>query len=356
MAVYFVFRSNIAGPGCRHVHRVEVDSIIEVFRANWKPTDEEGLRDDGALCPEAEKVFGPGHWCLGELAYDAEENVLGAPVDLADLHRRLTRLAERGALNGLQVGTHHIGLIDTDDVFEYGLYIFDDHYAASHPAQAAFLLHDGWQLPGNAGDGVFLSSEEVLEAPAAGNGEGCTFVAFLTIEDYSGLSNTVADGLLCRIIGLRLPELPRYLLQITGDVYRFPVILRALSLGTHHFAVHGEGEERGFLRTLRADPADGVTWAVYSDWLADHGYSSPGQRLLAETLRRCPGSRWGEADGERTDPVIVHPHLAQACKQGAARGSQKGFHHIIAFDDLWASAHADLATGILRFASRWDVL
>jgi hypothetical protein len=32
------------------------------------------------------------------------------------------------------------------------------------------------------------------------------------------------------------------------------------------------------------------------------------------------------------------------------------FHQWILFDDVWASAHADLANALLRFARRWDVL
>jgi hypothetical protein len=32
------------------------------------------------------------------------------------------------------------------------------------------------------------------------------------------------------------------------------------------------------------------------------------------------------------------------------------YHHWALFDDLWVSAHADLANSLLRFASRWDVL
>jgi hypothetical protein len=32
------------------------------------------------------------------------------------------------------------------------------------------------------------------------------------------------------------------------------------------------------------------------------------------------------------------------------------YHQWYLFDDLWASAHPDLANAILRYASRWDVL
>jgi hypothetical protein len=35
---------------------------------------------------------------------------------------------------------------------------------------------------------------------------------------------------------------------------------------------------------------------------------------------------------------------------------QNYFDHWIIFDDLWASAHADLANSLIRQLDRWDVL
>ena len=50
-------------------------------------------------------------------------------------------------------------------------------------------------------------------------------------------------------------------------------------------------------------------------------------------------------------------HLAQACKHvGAGSRQGKEYHQWIFFDDVWASAHTELANGLLRFAARWDVL
>jgi hypothetical protein len=36
--------------------------------------------------------------------------------------------------------------------------------------------------------------------------------------------------------------------------------------------------------------------------------------------------------------------------------SLAAYHQWIVFDDLWASAHSDLANGLLAWASGWDVL
>src|SRR5205823_4212450 len=51
----------------------------------------------------------------------------------------------------------------------------------------------------------------------------------------------------------------------------------------------------------------------------------------------------------------VEDHLAQLCLH-MAEGDYPYFHQWIFFDDLWATAHPDLANAILRFAARWDVL
>jgi hypothetical protein len=53
--------------------------------------------------------------------------------------------------------------------------------------------------------------------------------------------------------------------------------------------------------------------------------------------------------------IHVEEHLAQMCLDGSWT-DEPYFGQWIFFDDLWASAHADLANAILHFAARWDVL
>src|SRR5262249_38987059 len=53
--------------------------------------------------------------------------------------------------------------------------------------------------------------------------------------------------------------------------------------------------------------------------------------------------------------IHVEDHLAQMCLDGSWE-EEPLFDQCICFDDLWASAHPDLANAILRFAARWDVL
>jgi len=53
--------------------------------------------------------------------------------------------------------------------------------------------------------------------------------------------------------------------------------------------------------------------------------------------------------------IQVDDHLAQACLD-VSWTDDPYFSQWLVFDDLWASAHPDLANAILRFAARWDVL
>jgi hypothetical protein len=49
--------------------------------------------------------------------------------------------------------------------------------------------------------------------------------------------------------------------------------------------------------------------------------------------------------------VHVGEHIAQLCY------NNRGYYQQwIFFDDLWASAHRDLANSLLRYVHRWDVL
>jgi hypothetical protein len=59
----------------------------------------------------------------------------------------------------------------------------------------------------------------------------------------------------------------------------------------------------------------------------------------------------------RKDERRVQKHIAQASvhmDEGVGPGEL--FHQWILFDHQWAAAHPDLANGLLRLTSRWDVL
>jgi uncharacterized protein (TIGR02996 family) len=150
--------------------------------------------------------------------------------------------------------------------------------------------------------------------------------------------------------------------------------------------------EKAFLGAIRDRPGDEAAWNAFSDWLQDEGKHPVGLHLLQRALSRVgvyrdPDFRdsdndpnpwelsWGDLAeaGTRAQPlsqrldshpemahtlVRVDEHLAQLCfRANYWEAVGRGIHHQwILFDDLWASAHPDLANAILRYVQRWDVL
>src|SRR5262249_37861150 len=117
-------------------------------------------------------------------------------------------------VNEMKSGPHHVQICTDDDELEMVIYLFDDHYAAANPARAAFLLHDGWQLPAGAGAGGFRTSEKTRLISRDRKGTGTTYLAILAFyasDNIDGLSGAE------RIDGVRLPDLPPHLLTVQPD-------------------------------------------------------------------------------------------------------------------------------------------
>jgi hypothetical protein len=98
-------------------------------------------------------------------------------------------------------------------------------------------------------------------------------------------------------------------------------------------------------------------------WPDPEGTLEEARRTLTRTLARIEeeSRRTGlvyPADPSRSQ-IQVEDHLAQFCVNWVAPGNKYGpeeFFRWILFDDLWASAHPDLADSILRYVNRWNVL
>ena len=72
-----------------------------------------------------------------------------------------------------------------------------------------------------------------------------------------------------------------------------------------------------------------------------------------------PGSASGRGAKRRRSKRsqwVVTQHLAQLSLNVGAWERTQLFVHWVLFDDLWASANADLANALFCAASRWDVL
>jgi uncharacterized protein (TIGR02996 family) len=153
---------------------------------------------------------------------------------------------------------------------------------------------------------------------------------------------------------MRLPELCRHLMRHkAGGGWRNELcrLREGLLKG-----IEVPRAEEPFLRAIRADPGDEAAWLVYSDWLEERGHARAGLHLLQKALARV------RFDYPRHDPkkcrIHAGEHLIQLSRHAmrATWNQADLYDQWIFFDDLWASGHPDLANGVIRFASRWDVL
>jgi uncharacterized protein (TIGR02996 family) len=359
MTVYFVYRSHYQNPGCKHVRTFDAETVLDWFGSIWKPipaVNQHAKRTDPA-CDYAEKLIGRRVYSFGSLFTHIAERNWGPPKNGTDLY---AYLEEALYVNEMNDGPHHVEILTDDDELEMAIYIFDDYYARKYPDRAAFLMRQEWRLPDGAGPAPFKPKTRTPKLKRRGQWEGSTYLTFLTYCDSGSLSDLkdCQDGHL-RIDGVRLPDLPRYLLAVTPEEAEKwqSGELRELRDALRKAADTGKGYEKGFLSEIEAYPADDAAWAAYSDWLQERGQLPAGQHLLEQALRRANPTHSQNTRDRAKDQVLVQSRVAQACLH-TARWNRAGdlYHHWALFDDLWASAHADLANSLLRFASRWDVL
>jgi uncharacterized protein (TIGR02996 family) len=163
--------------------------------------------------------------------------------------------------------------------------------------------------------------------------------------------------------GVRVADLCRYVLthpgedDLSGGLWLLCCALKEM------LAAPG-GEDAGFLAAIRDNPGDGLHWGVYSDWLLERGQPPAGLYLLEAALRTDKFGETGKTRKPALDRVKVTPHMAQACKHEErgmdrsplGRSARDSYTQWIYFDDRWAAANPTIASGLLRFAARWDVL
>jgi hypothetical protein len=374
MPVYFAYRSFDLGPTGKYLKEFDDDTVLDWFRRHW----EHLAVDDAEQADERlTEVLGSDGWFLWNPFHMAAEEGLPPP----DNEEALMGLLRRCVGDDAFVGSPHSLQVFTEEDGEGGaLYYFDGHFLKQSGGLAAYLLHKDWRLPSGHGDGQFVPSVQTNELPPGG-GSGATYVVLLERESKYPLDDLMGAY---RVEGIRLPELARYLCCLPPDTDDYPWAVRlrelpALMLGGVEVA---DAMESAFLRGVRAAPGDAANWAAWSDWRQERGGEPPGVGLLRgafERLARFPGPLQNRLprdadldtscrrllemearhrDELRTTPhslIHVEDHLAQMCLDGSWT-DEPYFGQWIFFDDLWASAHPDLANAILRFAARWDVL
>lgn len=379
MAVYFAFRSPYEAPGGKYLKRFDDDSVLDWFRNRWErlaSTDWDDAND------RVTEEMGCYVYSFADVFRINEEGPVPPPRN----GRKLADHVEgRVYNNGVAGGSPHVLQVDTDDD-EYGFsyYFFDDHYLKKHGKHAAFLLCD-WKLPGGHGTGGFRAAEPTVLSGPKGAWPGTTYLIDL---DSVGCMDELVPGY--RIEGVRLPELARYVLRTPpSEEEDTPSLLHQMPLLMIQEGPDSVGVEKAFLKDIREHPNDEVVWNAYSDWLQERGDKPVGLHLLHRALTRlgvwADNGVWDEVpagerkvieSGEQNSRALVElldrrqkeaeirvhvdEHLAQLCfREHRCKYPKRTlniYEQWIVFDDLWASAHPDLANSILRYVQRWDLL
>jgi uncharacterized protein (TIGR02996 family) len=372
MSVYFVYRSEYEGPTGKYVKRFAERSVLAWFRNYWQ-----ALADYAAASQWVKETLGCPVYGFGSLPQAIALHSLGPPATNNELERCLR---EHLYVEGeIRFSSHALQVLTDDDEIELAYFFFDDLFLAGHGDRAAFLLHEDWKLPAGLGPGGFKPAVSTRKLSPKGSWDGTTYLVFLASSDSSGLTDLEGGY---RIDGARLPELCRYLARVR-PTEGWPLELLLLRSQLFAKGKPVTREEGAFQQAIVENPADDSLWLVYSDWLEERGErradglvleralagvsrypvsdlswfgkgSIPSaQQELAEMRERLPTRP--EHDPSKS-LINVEEHAAQLCLHTGNWDGKEMFHQWLLFDDLWASAHPNLANAILCYARRWDVL
>lgn len=349
MTVYFVERSSYQRPNGHTLSRSQADSILACFQSLW------GREPDPNL----------GVPFLAHVLEIAARDGLAKPQTMQELADRISECVYSPEV---LFTDHTVQVLTDDDEIEYASHVFDDHYRASVPAHyTAFLLHDDWRLPaGSAKKSNFTPVIDAAPLLPRWHEKGTTWFVLQAVEDTSCLSEMRYP---MRIDGVRVPQLCRYLAEVTPQPGEpggmdWPWELRLLRTqvpdGPSDSAALRLALER--LNALNVKEVERM-----GGWRGEgmEGDLASARRELAEHLARIEEATKSSQLGHPADPSLSviqgEEHLAQLCVNMIAPDEQYGrryerYDQWIFFDDLWASAYPDLANGLLRYASRWDFL
>jgi hypothetical protein len=369
MPVWYVYRSFDVAPTGKHLQRFDDDTVLEWFQRNWGylAVEDIDLADERLI-----EVLGHDGWPLSMPFVRSAEQGLPPPESIEDVLVRM-----RASFGNEEVSSpspHVVEMMTEEDGEGGAVYFFDGHFLKESGFRTAYLLHDDWRLPPGSGDGSFTPTAETKELEPVGNGPGATYAVFLVRESKYPIDDLSPAW---RIDGVRLPDLARHLLAAPPASASYLRLLPELAFAGVSLP---EPMDEAFLSAVRTNSSDAANWAAWSDWRAEHGEESPGIGLLRaafarmarlpgsvqdQLVRRSPTRSLLEMEAEHRDQLRQTPksllhgeeHLIQMCLDGS-HDDDAGpyFGQWILFDDLWASAHPELADALLTWCARWDVL
>lgn len=350
MTVHFVYRSHYHGPTGLYRRSFDDATVLDWFVNRWQGRSSE---DDSAH-ELAEEYLGTAVYGFGSLFQRIDEEGLPAP---RTEHELVEELREHLYIEGeILASPHLLQMLTDDDEIQLAYYFFDDTYLAKHGRRAALLLHDDWRMPEDCGAGGFKPTEPTRRVAKA-KGAGATYIIVNGFWDSGNLEDK--EGAASRVDGIRLPELAR---QLAGDdkLAEHHPDLQLLQSLLFPKGKKPKDPADPFLFALRDNPADELAWIAFSDWLAERGQHSSGALVLERALRAASRHGIEEYPNWKFNPkkslVQVADHVAVWCRHVARWDKRDLYHQWWFFDDLWASAHPDLANALLRYERRWDVL
>lgn len=303
--IWFVYRTHYEGPLSKRVKKLNAPSVLAWFQ--------KAIKNGGK---GAEKELG-GHVYGFDSLFEEAHDVPKSVAALRDL------LEEDLYSEGdIRVDAHSVRVSTDDDEVELA-YFFLDADAAKKKDRVAWLLHDSPKLPTKIGKGKY-KPPFAIDALTKTKGHGATYVCILTFADSESL-----PGSAHAFQGVRLPDLAAHMRSANAKEWPFELRLLRASLGGDDLAA-GLKKMASF-PLLDVLNAESTTEAMTPDDMAKlaKGRKADAKKLV---MHASPHA------------ILFSPFVTKAF----------GHQQIIFFDDLWASANADLASSLLRYASGWD--
>jgi hypothetical protein len=303
--IWFVYRTHYEGPLSKRVKKLKAPSVLAWFQKAIKQKGKGAEKELGGHVYGFDSLF--------EEAHEVPKSV-AALRDLLEEH-----LYSEG---DIRVDAHSVRVSTDDDEVDLA-YFFLDEAAVKKKDRVAWLLHDSPKLPTTIGKGKYKPPLPI-DALSKVKGEGTTYVCLLTFADSESI-----PGSAHAFQGVRLPELAAHLRSAKAEGWPFELRLLRASLSDDDLAsALKKIASFPLLDVLNAESTREATTA------ADMAALAKGRKTEAKKLVMHASPH----------AILFSPYVSKAF----------GHQQIIFFDDLWASANADLASSLLRYASGWD--
>lgn len=363
---YLLYRHRAASPMGHSIHRLGDASALAWFRRMLATTH--------SLVASREKAFdviardiGRSVYGLSSVFERAAAGSLALPTNGEQLHQLLLRdlyveCSPSQRRNYIRLSNGALRVCTDDDEVSLAYAMVSASTIEADRARWAWWMHGEPSLPNRFTDGSFAPRVE------------CEPVR-LRFDSTRGRESPMADGQTWAVLLTSYDGdsfgLPRPMVFDGVRMNTFGAYLRCLSLGSSEtdelpYELHllramvAPDEDRidGALRRCAAFPVQmlgGNSRDLVSEdpAVAFANFVTKARREIRDVATRVfDGEQAPEALASRGIRVDLGEHHALLCTSDRGRY----FEQWVIFDDRWAAANADLANGLLVYASHWDPL